>query len=558
MKVEGIYDVKLSVDSGIQKMIATQEQLTAQGVVVVREHADGVEKNVEAIGHLSQDVTYEIRELATNISDKLDETNFVLSWGFANISESLGRMEDTLKSLLESVHDTDRAWAYAQYQKCLENYRKGLHKEAIERIRYAIEGHGHAHIGEKEDYRFHHLLGSLYLGRNIQKPDESVLDAAKAEEEFLAAAYYAEADHKDEAAKAYVNAGISAMLQGEDDRALEHVQKALTYNIHLSEAYFQKAKLLCRLGKEREAFDESLAKAIALHPMYAEKAAVDVDTKKHTKLLEKVISQQISELGVKVREKEKKIQACLDETDSVASKLNSIAISGDVLHARKRIGDDLKQADVEIQSGTLIGLWTGYQRYSELFDQYKSVVEEYLNKVLDPHSVEVLKNTHHVSVDKEIEEVRATRNTFLIASASAMAVILMLIQTFMFLAQYDYGIWTKIFVFGPMLIVGTAIIFKFSDDLMEGFAPTLLVVYIGGIMALGYPEYGWMTILAAPLVYAVLSGIGVIVGIIVGLVLRSIFFPKSSRLFIRKKQTGVDAIDEDQKLLQRFGRVFLE
>lgn len=399
---------RLVINEGIKKMIASDEQLSERGIRA-SEHQTRVleemgERQTEAfdkmrdtLQEMSSDIVYEIER----VSDRLDETNFILKWGFSSVVNSLKKMEATLQSVLDAVKNTEKAWSFARYEECLANYKRGLHREALEDITRAIEGSGEYHIGQR-DYRFYVLLGFLRLGR-IRNAEQGLIDFKKAEESFLLAGRYSEYEYRGEAADAYLNAGVSAYLNGDAKRALEHINKAIALNSSFLEARFQKAKMLCRIGSVDNVFDALLQPVVECDPMYALKAGDDDDIKKYEQSLKKTIQNAANSLREKSLKIKNQILSSLGEAKNVFSKLRVITISGDVLQNIEDIESSIKKIDAGMKDATLEGYWQGYHAYAEVFNKYKKTLLSQISDILKEENVKSMEeNLRKPIVDKHV------------------------------------------------------------------------------------------------------------------------------------------------------------
>lgn len=530
-------NVKYSVNSSTQQLIATKEQLQDLHVAV--------EQNTRAVEEMSEDICLELR----SVSSQIDTTNKILYWGLSNIVDSLKDMERTLQGVLTAVEDTDKAWAYAQYRHCLENYRKGLQKEAIERISYAINGLGEAHLGYKEDYRFHFLLGSLYLGRNIPKPDKDLFDPKKAEDAFIASARYAEHDAQHEAAYAYLNAGLSALAQGNTERALVHVESSISLNKSLAEAYFQQSKILCRLGKVKLAFDGPLQKAIAYHPMYAEKAAGDEDIKKHKRELDAVIIEQKEHFKHAAGSFDAELKKEVEHFDEVRAKLKVLSIA-DI----EPIKSESKDAEQHLATNTLVGAWQGKEAFVVLRKKYRDLVRAHVNKALENTvSVEM---SQHRAVDEKEESHMRMRNA---PKDVLKAIIFGLLVTGCAISFSDQYHGSSMGLVITIISVVMVVFFTIKGTLanLKEWSPrekirnnSLLGLIIIGFMILLWPKQSAVSVVSAPALGVLLYGISGIIGSIPGSIIK-IFIPKGKQKFQREKKRYSSIINEDKETLTK-------
>jgi hypothetical protein len=399
--------VRLSIEESSRDIIASNEELYEAGMELSREQAEQqlesdreTRESLEALREAeiesresaereAIETRGEIRQMSSDIvyelkinSEKLD----VLAWGVFNILKSVNKMEATLENILEKVADTDRAWAFAQYKKALEFRKRGLHKEALDRAFYAVNGLEGVHLGEKEEYDLNFLLGTLYLGKNISNPDRSLVDITKARDSFLLAARYAEYDHKDKAANAHLHAGTSMYLLKTPDVALDHFNKAINLNNNLAEAKFQKAKLLCHIDKTDGVFNKILPELIEFDPMYAVRAAGDVDIKKYKERFEKMLVEVSQNLRKKALQAKEITLFCLEREQKI---FKAITAADAFLGNSKEVLIVVQEGDDDIKSGTLFGHWQGYQKYLNALQKHKEGFCLNIKKELeDPYKID--------------------------------------------------------------------------------------------------------------------------------------------------------------------------
>ena len=172
-----------SVDTRISRensrLIATVEEL--------RESSSGA---VEVLG--DQFVAC-LTEIGAQISDGLAEVNATLEWGFSEILVELGEMNTSLTDLIQLAKTPVQTWAYNQFEIARDAFRQRLYPEALEYALRSINGHGD-NTGYTLEYRFHFLVGTIYMG-SFRNSEPELLDLAKAERSFLNAGRYASSHH---------------------------------------------------------------------------------------------------------------------------------------------------------------------------------------------------------------------------------------------------------------------------------------------------------------------------------------------------------------------------
>lgn len=358
------------IDESTRKLIASDKQLAERGIQVLEKQTE----TLKELGERQIEACKSVGNTLDQVSNKVNMANSILVWGLSSISNSLLAMESTLQNICAAVENTERAWSYSRYKECLEDYRKGLHSEALSDIMRAIEGSGQYHIGQRDPH-FYVLLGSLRLGR-IRNTEQNLIDYGKAEDAFLLAVRYAENDYPKEAAEACLNASISAYLNENVERALDHVNKAIILDGTLMEAKFQKAKILCQTGAVNGIFTELLLPTLEYDPTYAVKSATDDDIKKHDRDLNNTIIIARDALRKKALHAKDEVELTMEKSQSAITSLKMIKIGDKILQDKEmqKIKAALKKSGDDFSSETLEGYWRAYHRYVNTVNMYKELV----------------------------------------------------------------------------------------------------------------------------------------------------------------------------------------
>jgi tetratricopeptide (TPR) repeat protein len=260
--------IRYAIDQQTLDLIASQEQLSRAGISVISSNLRD--------GFLL--VSEDIENVRRSILSSTDRLANILEWGFAGIISSLGRINDSLDELVRIAKTPSRTWAYEQFNEARGLYRNGHFDDALEAVQLAINGYG-SNLGLRTEFRFHFLLGTIRLGdwlNDKKNTSTSVVDPKDAEAAFLAAARYAEADYKTDAAAAYACAGRAAMIQGQFVEAIEHTAKSLALIPKEPATMYQIARLYC-ISKQREKAVDALRDVFCLDARWAIRVASEPD-----------------------------------------------------------------------------------------------------------------------------------------------------------------------------------------------------------------------------------------------------------------------------------------
>jgi len=237
-----------------------------EGGAVTGEASNRGARRVEAaIADAASQITGAVHELSSEVRAASE----IMEWGFSAMLDEMAEMKTTLKELLRSVREPSQTWAYEQFEIARDNYRKGNYEDCLKRLEYAINGH-QAHLGFPEEWRLHQLSGDIYL----QCPDRDLIDLAKAEKCFLAAAKYAGNDDLYAKAMALTAAAVAAYNQGHMQDAETYARQGCQARHDLGDAHFQLARIMLNRRNYKEAWQAAL-QAIALDHRYAARVPID-------------------------------------------------------------------------------------------------------------------------------------------------------------------------------------------------------------------------------------------------------------------------------------------
>lgn len=296
-------------------------------------------KNTAAMLTGLQDMEYgirgEIREstcaiiasqsiLAESFKDSFDSVNNTLNIGFEMVAAGMGQLADSINAMseaicnkLDEIHDIVNnpllTASRELFRRASANFEKGYFEEALEDCKAAVEKN-------KTDYISWYLLGQIYLFGAGKF--SNVIDLHKAEDAFLNAAKYIDADlgkskEADElGSQIYYHLGYTRLLLSNDllveektdesNKKLEEAQKASKNSSYLNnrnvKALYDNAKELHFLGKDKEAIEE-LKAAVRLEKNFALIAANDKNFESIWLDIEKAVLELRDELVQKCREK---------------------------------------------------------------------------------------------------------------------------------------------------------------------------------------------------------------------------------------------------------------
>jgi formylglycine-generating enzyme required for sulfatase activity/tRNA A-37 threonylcarbamoyl transferase component Bud32 len=206
------------------------------------------------------------------------------TWGLSD--ELMGHRDMlSLQELSKTAKTQAQVAAYEQFEEARDAYGRGLVRESLEALERALNGVPGVSPGYKLEWRFHFFRALLLLGSHV--PTAEKIDPVEAEASFLLAARYARQDAPSAAALAMLGAGWACYVQPSPSKlqeALAHTEAAIALDGTLTEALYQKAKLLCASGEVANAWPV-LRAASERDAFYLIKACSDADFKRHDRAL---------------------------------------------------------------------------------------------------------------------------------------------------------------------------------------------------------------------------------------------------------------------------------
>ncbi len=356
--------IRFAIDSQTKELVATNQQLFERGIEVLSEDLD------HGFTMLSQDLA----SLETAIRDDLQGIVGTLNWGFGELLASMAQMNIQLADLVRLTQTPSQTWACEQFEIARDEFRRQLYPEALQSVTRAIDGFG-SNPGIKTEFRFHFLVGTIKLG-SYKNSSPEVINPQHAEQSFVAAARYAQADYPHEAGHALICAGRAALIQGALDRAIQHTRGGLASVPAHQEGMYQLARALFLNDCVGEATDR-LVDAITLNVDFAVRASGDLDFISRRGFLRSALDQARN-----------RYKAAYDQASEQFQRaeqfLNDFSFAGVQLRTfnLKGISDTataLASAQSAAASSTILGyhaaldsLSIGFSMFQDIFDAYKA------------------------------------------------------------------------------------------------------------------------------------------------------------------------------------------
>lgn len=267
IKTEGVESphAVMEVPQQLLDVIADEESLKLNGVTILDSHP-GMPSDT---GFPKVILAFSVEEL----TNKITELPAKFRWGMSDCLARVIDMNESMSSLIEHTDTPAQTLAYSHFEKAREAFHDKDCIKTMKEVEKAIYG-GRTSAGFQSEWRFYLLLGIIHLG--FYGCDTELIDLAKAEEEFVNAAMFSQAEYRTDSAISFMAAGWAAYCQGKIEDAINHTKDAVERNSRLYEAHYLMAKYHLTAGKAAEGF-KYLAKAIQSDAFYALKAAGDED-----------------------------------------------------------------------------------------------------------------------------------------------------------------------------------------------------------------------------------------------------------------------------------------
>ena len=361
--------VRYAIDRQTRELIASAEQLEAEGTAVIE---GSIDRNFDVLSHDLEKIEHTLHGIKESNEESLKYLDSTLHWGFSELFASIGHANDSLKELIKIARSPSQTWSYEQYETARDEFRRHLYPEALSSLRRAIDGFG-SNAGLRTEFRFHLMLGAIRLG-DFRNADPAVVDPSEAESAFTHAARYAAHQYPVEAGHALVNAGRAAFIQQKIPEAIRYTEDSLKFIPDNGVALFQLSRLFIANNSQNEA-EENLYRAILVDWKFSMAAASLSDFLDNREILESAISRALLEY-------EKRACALLENFSKNIDRIMEFSFEGITINSliTKRglrldpgvdLGAILKHSEAEIRKKTLLG----YANAMKIISQSRKLVD---------------------------------------------------------------------------------------------------------------------------------------------------------------------------------------
>ena len=305
--------VELNVDSGIRKLIASNEEIARLGM---QANFD-TNRAIAAVGE-KIDAGFDRLSISIDtVRNSIDDLRFCCEYGFGQLSLGLNSINLSINRLIEVTENPERTWELEQYRRAQDAFNRNLFEESLVYISRAIDGHGER-SGNRLEHRFHMLKGLIRLG-SYRNSSEQIVDLDAAEADFLAAAKYAEHIDNSDRARSFGLAGWAAYCRGDMAASEGYLSKSLELNPLDLTSQFDLTKVLFHTSKHSSAM-ERFASLIRSDFHYGLRAAADPDFLANRDRVVEVIDSYRADLQGDLRKRATTYEALLDGKSRILQK----------------------------------------------------------------------------------------------------------------------------------------------------------------------------------------------------------------------------------------------
>jgi len=307
----------------------------------------------------------------------------IVDWRLGQVVERLEGLTDSLEVLIELAKSPSQVWAYEQFDIAREAYRRRLYDDALTSVDRAIGGYG-SQTGYNLDYRFYALKGHIRMG-SIENTSPHIVNPEAAEECFIKAAEYAASVSSLATSECLCFAAVAALGCGDENRASEHIERALKFYEHNAEAKFLQAKLNFRNG-DIDAGGPQLIVAMSIDKGYVLKALMDGDIENDIKARDRAILVFHNMRREHILKKVTPFVTCINNFRDACQQLPPAArdVISSSLELSGKFSQFGKQELSRIENAGIFSLDTvdqaSYELYDEALTQSQSAVRHTLAK----------------------------------------------------------------------------------------------------------------------------------------------------------------------------------
>jgi len=379
----GLHLLEEGVSIPVQEKIA--ELIDCQHVQTKKLNS-AIKVQTRELGSKLDEQTGQLKSININlkaIEGAISHQTSIIDWRLGQVVERLEGISDSLEALLELAKNPSQVWAYEQFDIARDAYRRRLYDDALTYVNQAIAGHG-SQTGYNLDYRFHALKGHIRMG-SIENTSSHIVSPKAAEECFVKAAEYAASVSSIATSECLCFAAVAALGFGDENRANEHIERALKFHEYNAEAKFLQAKLNFRHG-DTDAGGPQLIVAMSIDNGYVLKALMDGDIENHTEARDRAIVVFHDMQRENLLARFQPFINCIDEFRTASRQLpaQSKAIISEPLELSNRFSEFGKKELARIENAGIFTLnnldHSSYEIYDAVLEKSKQAISSALAK----------------------------------------------------------------------------------------------------------------------------------------------------------------------------------
>jgi len=457
---------------------AVSWHITEQVKRLITANDQALSAQIRQIGEANRpryEVRLSIEKLQKYIVKGFARAGSIVEWGFNELVMPLTRTNDLLSDMLLTAKTPSEAWAFEQFERARNEYRRGLYAEALESLNHAITGFAN-NAGHKSEHRFHFLRGLVYFGGRLNTSPE-IVDLAKAKDSFKECARYAIQDFPLEAASALLFAARAANLLGDYEEARELACEGLGWaGLELAGLHYEAARALINLDQEDLAADHAL-EAIRLDKMLILMVSGESDFVARSGFVERILTAAREDAKEHLSSAAKHAQLEIEKIKNVKLEISTFdkmyTITGALSDEISDLDSWVKDNFTTISEGGAFDMRTSLEKFPAKYNELHATEEKFCTSVQSD-----LRNLLTKYRDKSALEKEDLRHNHEISN-KVLNEVPILVGIGVFIPGFIYSIWQyrEGDIGGQLSTITGALMALFIFCMILKFA-TVLVKYI--------------------------------------------------------------------------------
>lgn len=184
---EEMGDLLQSIDSMAEDQRVSFEQLSSELVGINETLNWGFVELSNGLGRI-EEATYAVRDSIDRVDHSINQLILAVNSGFKSVTSGLEIANSHLAIIENATVDVDKAWAISHFKRAVKAMELGFISDSVELLESIINGEA-GRLAYKFDYRFYQILGACYSG-DVRASEEFNSDMRNAASYFSKAVKY--------------------------------------------------------------------------------------------------------------------------------------------------------------------------------------------------------------------------------------------------------------------------------------------------------------------------------------------------------------------------------